>query len=85
MPIYEYKGLNAAGKNVKGIQDAENQASLRDGLKSRGIFVTEVHEGKGGGATGVNKEVEDKLLHEIEAVLGVGPERAKELQDAAHG
>jgi uncharacterized tellurite resistance protein B-like protein len=36
-------------------------------------------------ADGVNKEVEDSLLHEIEAVLGVGPVRAKELQDQAHG
>lgn len=35
-------------------------------------------------ADGVNKEVEDRLLHEIEAVLGVEPERAKELQDSAH-
>ncbi len=36
-------------------------------------------------ADGINKEVEDRLLHEIEAILGVGPERAKELQDEAHG
>ena len=35
-------------------------------------------------ADGINKDVEDRLLHEIEAVLGVGKERAKELQDAAH-
>jgi uncharacterized tellurite resistance protein B-like protein len=36
-------------------------------------------------ADGVSKAVEDRLLHEIEAVLGVPPERAKELQDQAHG
>lgn len=65
MPIYEYKGLNASGKNVKGIEDAENQASLREGLKSRGIFVTEVHEGEGGSGTGVNKEVDLKKMMEF--------------------
>ncbi len=65
MPIYEYKGLNAAGKNVKGIEDAENQSSLREALKGRGIFVTEVHEGKNGGGTGVNKEVDLKKMMEF--------------------
>ena len=29
MPVYDYKGLNGAGKSVKGSQDAESQNALR--------------------------------------------------------
>lgn len=46
MPVFRYKGLNAAGKDVKGILDVESQASLRATLQTKGIFVTEVTEGK---------------------------------------
>jgi len=46
MPVYEYKGLNAAGKNVKGIADAESKVNLRQSLQAKGIFVTDILEGK---------------------------------------
>jgi uncharacterized tellurite resistance protein B-like protein len=36
-------------------------------------------------ADGINHDEEDQLLHEIEAVLGITPERAKELQAQAEG
>lgn len=36
-------------------------------------------------ADGVSHDEEDQLLHQIEAVLGVAPERAKELQTQAEG
>jgi uncharacterized tellurite resistance protein B-like protein len=36
-------------------------------------------------ADGVKHDEEDELLHQIEAVLGVSPARAKELQIAARG
>lgn len=45
MPIYEYKALNQAGKNVKGAIDAESQRIARQKLKQKGIFATEVVEG----------------------------------------
>ncbi|MEM1347069.1 MAG: type II secretion system inner membrane protein GspF [Myxococcota bacterium] len=48
MPVYEYKGLNSSGRNVKGMLDAENQATLRQVLKKKGVFVTEVNEGRSG-------------------------------------
>jgi uncharacterized tellurite resistance protein B-like protein len=35
-------------------------------------------------ADGINEENEDTLLHQIEELLGVPAQRAKELQDAAH-
>ena len=40
MPVYEYTGLNAAGKTVKGIRDADSPRTLRSILKREGIFVT---------------------------------------------
>jgi general secretion pathway protein F len=42
MPIYEYKGLNKAGRNVKGTVDAENIRSARVKLKKDGIFVVDL-------------------------------------------
>lgn len=46
MPVFRYKGLNASGKDVKGILDVDSQATLRATLQTKGIFVTEVTEGK---------------------------------------
>ncbi|RAL22815.1 type II secretion system protein GspF [Lujinxingia litoralis] len=66
MPVYEYKGLNKAGKTVKGILDAESQNALRQSLKAKGIFVTEVFEGRGGRAGGGSGDVElGKLLERV--------------------
>lgn len=39
MPIYEYKGINRAGKNIKGIVDADSQRTARTKLKKEGIYV----------------------------------------------
>lgn len=46
MPLYEYKGLSKAGKNIKGIVDAENMRAARTKLKKDGIFATEVKDKK---------------------------------------
>jgi general secretion pathway protein F len=64
MPIYEYKGLNKAGKTVKGIQDAESQNALRQMLQAKGIFVTDVNEGKGSGRVAASGDVDLKRLLE---------------------
>ena len=42
MPIYEYKGLTKAGKNVRGSVDAENIRSARVKLKRDGVFVVDL-------------------------------------------
>ena len=47
MPLYEYKGLNAAGKTVKGTKDAPNKAALREVLSKGGIYLSEVNEKTG--------------------------------------
>lgn len=45
MPVYQYVGVNASGKKAKGVFDADNPRALRDGLRAKGVFVTEFAEG----------------------------------------
>jgi general secretion pathway protein F len=42
MPVFEYRGLNTAGKTVKGLLEAESPKSLRSQLRKDGIFLTDV-------------------------------------------
>jgi len=60
MPVFEYKGLNEAGKSITGLQDADSPKSLRAQLRKNGVFLTEVlgqqtsagsKPGKGGATT----------------------------------
>ncbi len=46
MPVYEYVGVDSAGKKTRGVFDAESPRALRDALKSKGVFITEFFEGK---------------------------------------
>lgn len=54
MPIYAYKGMNAAGKGVKGQLDAESLKSARSKLRKDGIFPTEIDESGGTESTQEN-------------------------------
>ena len=42
MPVFEYRALNAAGKNVEGLKEAESPKTLRAVLRKEGIFLTDV-------------------------------------------
>ncbi len=42
MPVFEYKALNAAGKAVQGLREADSPKSLRATLRRDGVFLTEV-------------------------------------------
>ncbi|MBK8170094.1 MAG: type II secretion system inner membrane protein GspF [Sandaracinaceae bacterium] len=44
MAVFAYRGINAAGKAVKGVRDAENAKALRLVLRKDGVLVTEVLE-----------------------------------------
>ncbi|MDF1562213.1 MAG: type II secretion system inner membrane protein GspF [Deltaproteobacteria bacterium] len=61
MPVYEYTGLTAAGKQVKGIRNADSPRGLRTALKRDGVFVTsyqqEKDKGGGGAKEALSKEV----------------------------
>ncbi len=43
-PIYDYKALDAAGKNTKGTVEGENAKAARQKLKKQGIMVTDMWE-----------------------------------------
>ena len=50
MPVYTYKGANAAGKTLRGFVDAENLRAARTKLRRDGVFVTDLAEGSAPGA-----------------------------------
>jgi general secretion pathway protein F len=68
MPVFEYKGLNQAGKPIRGMLEADSAKSLRTQLRKDGIFLTEVlgqAEGnrrnvvrKGAGAAHADRELD---------------------------
>jgi general secretion pathway protein F len=48
VPVYTWKGLNAAGKAVAGTKDADGPKTLRQALRKDGVFMTEHREVQGG-------------------------------------
>lgn len=44
MPIFEYKGINQAGKTIRSTVDADNLRNARARLKKEGIFVVELRD-----------------------------------------
>ncbi len=44
MPVFEYKGFDANGKNTSGVRDADSAKGLRNLLKREGILATDVKE-----------------------------------------
>jgi general secretion pathway protein F len=44
MAVYAWRGVNATGKTVKGVRDAESPKALRMVLRRDGVLVTEVVE-----------------------------------------
>jgi general secretion pathway protein F len=55
MPVFEYKGLNQAGKPIKGILEADSPKTLRSQLRKDGIFLTDVIGQAEGSRAGVRK------------------------------
>ncbi len=58
MAVYDYKGLNKAGKEVSGVREAENEKALRQLLKKEGIFLTRVGKGSQKGQSLLATEVD---------------------------
>jgi general secretion pathway protein F len=44
MPVFEYKGVSAAGKNVSGVLDGESLKAIRSRLKKDGVVVLDIRE-----------------------------------------
>lgn len=44
MPVFEYRGLNKAGRNVRGVVDSDNLRAAKTKLKRDGVFVTDIRD-----------------------------------------
>ncbi len=44
MAVYEFRGINASGKEIKGVRDAENVRALRMVLRRDGVILTQALE-----------------------------------------
>ncbi len=44
MPVFQFKGVDAKGKQQSGMRDADNLRTLRANLRKEGIFVTDAKE-----------------------------------------
>jgi general secretion pathway protein F len=44
MPVFEYKGVSTAGKNISGVLDGESMRSVRSRLKKDGVVVLDIRE-----------------------------------------
>lgn len=55
MPVFEYTGLTEAGKNVRGIRDAESSKTLRTVLRKDGVYLTEARPAESGAVSGEQK------------------------------
>lgn len=58
MAVYEYVGLDGAGKAIKGVIDADTPRAARTRLRKQGTFPTEVREQKAGAMRGQGFNVE---------------------------
>ncbi len=47
MPVYAFKGVNAAGKSIHGLLDSETSRTARGKLRKDGVFLTELVEHRG--------------------------------------
>jgi general secretion pathway protein F len=50
MPVFEYKGVTAAGKKVSGVQDGEGLKAVKAKLKKEGVIVLDIREGSAASA-----------------------------------
>lgn len=58
MPAFEFHGLSRAGKEIKGVRDADSEKALRALLKREGIFLTRVGKGPKKGQGLLSTEVD---------------------------
>jgi general secretion pathway protein F len=70
MPVYEFRGFDAAGKAIKGVRDSDSAKALRTILRREGVLATDVKESgksevgsKSGGVLG--KEVNLTFLQRV--------------------
>jgi len=70
VPVFAYKGVGPAGKELSGIREADTAKSLRTVLRRDGVFLTEFREAKAGKAA--EKEEQGKGLSREVQLFGSG-------------
>jgi general secretion pathway protein F len=73
MPVFEYRGLTPAGKQVKGLLEADSSRALKQQLKRSGVFLTDVlaeREGTTRRANGTAAAAAPKALGSQDVQLG---------------
>lgn len=66
MAIFEYKAVDASGKTIRGIIEAESSKTARVKLKKNNLMVTDIHE-KNTGKAGSKSSATSALLGRIKA------------------
>ena len=88
MPVFEYTGLTEAGKNVRGLRDAESSKTLRALLRKDGVYLTESRPAEDGAVegqqkTGMAREV-DVILANLEDAIPAGAKDAARAGASIH-
>ena len=65
MAIYEYKALDAAGKTVRGIIEADSVKTARLKLKKNNLFLTDIHEKNAVNKSGASASATGSFLGRI--------------------
>ncbi|MFM2161405.1 MAG: type secretion system protein GspF [Pseudomonadota bacterium] len=73
MPVYEYKGFDAAGAAVTGLVDADTVKTARSKLRKQNVFPTDVKEQTGAAVqgAGLNREIDLKQYLEFITVRDI--------------
>ena len=58
MPNYDYVGVDKRGKKLKGTMEADSPKMLRQLLKQRGIYITQIGAGRKAGQSILSAEVD---------------------------
>jgi len=67
--VFEYTGLTEAGKNVRGIRDAESSKVLRQILRKDGVYLTDARAAEAGAVVGEQKTGLSREI-DVPAMLG---------------
>src|ERR671938_2172508 len=78
MPVFEYTGLTEAGKNVRGIRDAESSKVLRQVLRKDGFYLTDARAAEAGAVVGEQKTGLSREI-DVGAMLGFTGVSAQDL------
>jgi general secretion pathway protein F len=78
VPVFEYTGLTEAGKNVRGIRDAESSKVLRQLLRKDGVYLTEARAAEAGAVVGEQKTGLSREI-DVGAMLGFTGVSAQDL------